>query len=56
VKDVRVTDKDATPRQIAEAVGAVKAARYRPRFVNEEPVDTPDFTNREVFKQRKEAE
>jgi len=56
VKDVRVTDKDATPRQIAEAVDAVKAARYRPRFVNEEPVDTPDFTNREVFKQRKEAE
>jgi tetratricopeptide (TPR) repeat protein len=56
VKDIRVTDKDATPRQIAEATDAVRAARYRPRFVNGEPVDTVDFINREVFKQRKEAE
>jgi tetratricopeptide (TPR) repeat protein len=56
VKDVRVTDKDATPRQISEAVDAIKASRYRPRFVNGEPVDTPDFINRQVFKQRKEAE
>jgi tetratricopeptide (TPR) repeat protein len=56
VKDVRVTDKDASARQVAEALDSIKASRYRPRFVDGEPVDTNDFIYRQVFKQRKEAE
>ncbi len=56
VKEPRVTDKDATPRQIAEAMDAIRAARYRPKFVNGEPVETTAFIYRQVFKQRKDAE
>lgn len=56
VKDVRVSEQDATQRQIAETVEAVKASRYRPKFVNGEPAETLGITYRQVFKQRKEAE
>jgi tetratricopeptide (TPR) repeat protein len=56
VKDPRVTDKDGTQRQAAETLDSIRLARYRPRFVNGEPVDTNDFIYRQVFKQRKDAE
>jgi hypothetical protein len=56
VKDARVTDKDASQRQAAEALESIRMARYRPKFVNGEPVDTNDFIYRQVFKQRKDAE
>ena len=56
VKDIRVAEQDATPRQIAETLDAVRASRYRPKFVNGEPVETTAVVYRQVFKQRKEAE
>jgi tetratricopeptide (TPR) repeat protein len=56
VKDVKVTEQDATPRQISETLEAVRAARYRPKFENGEPVETTAVIYRQVFKQRKEAE
>jgi len=36
-----------------EALEAVRASRFRPKFVNGEPVDTQGVVNREVFKIRK---
>ena len=56
VRDERVIDQDATPRQISETLSAVRTARYRPKFVNGEPVDTIDVSMRQVFRQRKERE
>jgi outer membrane biosynthesis protein TonB len=56
VKEIRVAEQDATPRQIAETLDAVRASRYRPKFVNGEPVETTAVIYRQVFKQRKEAE
>jgi tetratricopeptide (TPR) repeat protein len=56
VKDIKVAEQDATPRQIAETVEAVRVARYRPKFVNGDPVDTTAVVYRQVFKQRKDAE
>lgn len=53
VRDERVIDQDATARQIAETMAAVRTARYRPKFVNGEPVDTIDVSMRQVFRQRK---
>lgn len=56
IKDVKVSEQDATQRQIAETVESIRAARYRPKFVNGEPVETLGITHRQVFRQRKEAE
>ncbi len=56
VTDVVVTDKDATDRQVAQVVEAVRAARYRPRFVDGKPVVTTAVGYRQVFKVRKVAQ
>ena len=55
VTDVVVTDKDANDRQVAQVVDAMRAARYRPRFVDGKPVATTAVSYRQVFKVRKEA-
>jgi TonB family protein len=56
VIDARVTDENGTARQISEALQAIRAARYRPKFVNGEPVATTGMTSREVFRMRKQSE
>lgn len=56
VANVRVTDENGTARQVSETLQATRAARYRPKFVNGEPVETTGVTYREVFRMRKQAE
>lgn len=55
VSEAKVTDANCTQRQAAEALAAIRAARFRPKFVNGEPVETTGMTSREVFRTRKEA-
>lgn len=54
--DERVTDHDATDRQISQTLEAIRDARYRPKFVDGKPVDTPMMSYRQVFRQRKDPE
>jgi TonB family protein len=56
VANARVTDRNGTSRQASEALQAIRAARFRPKFVNGEPVETPGLTNREVFRVRKQTD
>jgi TonB family protein len=53
VEDAKVTEQNGTPRQASEALQAIRGARYRPKFVNGEPVETEGVTNREIFRTRK---
>lgn len=53
VQDAKVIEQNGTSRQASEALHAIRAARYRPKFINGEPVDTLGVINREVFKMRK---
>jgi TonB family protein len=55
VSDAKITGANGTQRQAADALAAIRAARYRPKFVNGEPVATAGMTNREVFRTRKEG-
>lgn len=58
VTDVVVTDKDASDRQVSQVADALRASRYRPRFVDGKPVATTAVSYRQVFKTfkaRKEA-
>jgi TonB family protein len=55
VADAKVTESNGTQRQVADALSAIRAARYRPKFVNGEPVETTGMTNREVFRTRKDS-
>lgn len=56
VMDARVVESNGTDRHTANALEAIRAARYRPRFVNGKPVDTPGVTHREVFRTRKKPQ
>jgi TonB family protein len=56
VTDAKVTEHSGTARQASEALQAIRAARFRPKFVDGQPVATPGMTNREVFRMRKPAE
>jgi hypothetical protein len=56
VQDERVTEDNASERQVSDTVNAIRAARYRPKFVNGEPVDTHDVNLRQVFKLRRDTE
>lgn len=56
VANARVTEENGTARQVSETLQAIRAARFRPKFVNGEPVETTGMTNREVFRTRKPAE
>lgn len=53
VENAKITDHNGTQRQASEALQAIRAARYRPKFVNGEPVATTGMTNREIFRTRK---
>jgi TonB family protein len=55
VEDAKITESNGTPRESADALIAIRAARFRPRFVNGEPVATTGMTHREVFRTRKES-
>lgn len=55
VSDAKITSASGTQRESADALTAIRAARYRPKFVNGEPVETTGITNREVFRTRKEG-
>ncbi|MET0499141.1 MAG: energy transducer TonB [Steroidobacteraceae bacterium] len=54
VKDARVVDEDGTSRQRAETLTAIQSARYRPRFIAGEPVETTAVSHRQTFRTRKE--
>ena len=54
VQDARIIEKNGTQRQASEALEAIRASRYRPKFVNGEPVETQGVIIREVFKMRKQ--
>lgn len=56
VQDAKVIEQNGTQRQASEALQAIRAARYRPKFVNGEPVETQGMINREVFKMRKQQD
>jgi TonB family protein len=55
VEDAKITEANGTQRESADALAAIRAARFRPQFVNGEPVKTTGMTNREVFRTRKES-
>ena len=55
VSDAKVTGASGTQREAADALAAIRAARYRPKFVNGEPVETTGMKSREVFRTRKES-
>lgn len=54
VEDAKVVEQNGSSRQASEALQAIRASRFRPKFVNGEPVDTQGVINREVFKTRKQ--
>lgn len=55
VSDAKITGSSGTARETADALNAIRAARFRPKLVNGEPVATTGMTNREVFRTRKEG-
>lgn len=55
VQDAKVIEQSGTSRQASEALQAIRAARYRPKFIDGEPVDTRGVINREVFKMRRQS-
>jgi tetratricopeptide (TPR) repeat protein len=56
VVEAKVIDQNGTSRQAAETLEAIRAARFRPKFVNGEPVDTSGVLSREVFRMRKQSD
>ncbi|WP_168159982.1 TonB family protein [Steroidobacter denitrificans] len=50
VEDAKVTDHNGSARQASEALEAIKASRFRPRFVDGEPTETTGMRNREIFR------
>lgn len=55
VKDAKLIDASALSRQASEIVNAMKDARFRPKLIDGEPVDTVDMDFREVFRSHKKA-
>jgi tetratricopeptide (TPR) repeat protein len=55
VTDANIAEHDASNRQAADTLEAVRVARYRPKFVAGEPAESPGMQHREVFRIRKEA-
>ena len=56
VKDEHVVDQDATARQVSQTLEAIHASRFRPKFVNGQPVETSAVRYRQTFKQKKDSE
>jgi hypothetical protein len=54
VQDAKVIEQNGSQRQASEALEAIRASRFRPKYINGEPVDTQGVINREVFKIRKQ--
>ena len=53
VTDEHVVEEDATNLQVSEVLGSIRAARYRPKFVDGKPVDVPGISYRQVFRVKK---
>ncbi|MET0988748.1 MAG: tetratricopeptide repeat protein, partial [Steroidobacteraceae bacterium] len=51
-----VVEADASKRQVSDTLAAVSQARFRPRFVNGEPVATTGVRLRQMFKSLKKSE
>jgi TonB family protein len=49
VQDARIVERDANDRDAQEILDAVRAARFRPKFVDGQPVAAPAITYREGF-------
>jgi TonB family protein len=49
VQDARIVDRNANERDAQAIFHAVRAARFRPKFVDGQPVAAPGITYREVF-------
>jgi TonB family protein len=49
VQDARIVERDANDRDAQEILHAVREARFRPKFVDGQPVAAPGITYREVF-------
>jgi tetratricopeptide (TPR) repeat protein len=56
VRDESVVEENASSRQVAETLTAIRTARYRPKLVGGEPVDTAEVSLRQVYRQRKERD
>lgn len=54
VSNATAVDHNATKRLAADALRAIRAARFRPKFVDGEPVPTLAMSHREVFRLRKQ--
>ncbi len=53
IADERETGHDGSNRHVTQTLAAISTARYRPRFVNGEPVVTRNVGYRQIFKVRK---
>jgi hypothetical protein len=49
VQDALIVDRDASDAHAQEILDAVRASRFRPKFVDGQPVATPGIVYREVF-------
>jgi hypothetical protein len=49
VRDARIVDHDTSEQHAQEIFNAVRAARFRPKFVDGQAVDAKGITYREVF-------
>jgi TonB family protein len=49
VRDARIVDHDTRDHHAQEIFAAVRASRFRPKFVDGQPVAAPAVTYREVF-------
>jgi tetratricopeptide (TPR) repeat protein len=56
VKDARVIEENATARQTSDALQSIRAAWFRPKFVEGVPVETAAVTYREIFRVRKKSD
>jgi TonB family protein len=53
VKDARILESNTASRRATEVLNAMRYARFRPKLVNGEPVETTAIGFREVFRARK---
>jgi TonB family protein len=53
VTNAKIIEQNGTARQASDVLQAIRQSRFRPKFVNGEPVETQGVTSREVFKVRK---
>lgn len=56
VKDAKILDSNTASRRATEILNAMRYARFRPKLVNGEPVETTAMGFREVFRARKRAD